>query len=286
MADTPTLAPDTEGTLYLIGGGENKEGRTAILDDVAKRVREAARCRPTCRMVIIPSAHKDRPVELASPYLRLFRERNLSEVKIAPLTDPESALVEATASLLSEAAGVFLTGGDQNHLAEILRDTPAGEALLDAYRNGAVVAGTSAGASAMSKHMLAGGEVHPPAKRGEIDMSSGLSLLPGIVVDQHFSQRQRIGRLVAVLVSKPDLLCLGIDENTAARIQPNGVMQITGEGSVTVFDGSDTGYCSRGEPGDGQPASVTDLKVHILVEGQKFDVERRRVTKCRPTAPR
>ena len=274
MPITPTLEPQAHGTLFLIGGGEKRQGSTIILDRLVESVKEAAKDRPTHRLVIIPTALKERPLEAAKSYKEFFLDRGLREVDIATIEQRSDADNEKTAETISEAAGIFLTGGDQIRLTSILGGTRAFEALYNAYLNAATVGGTSAGASAMSETMVSGGDVEPAPSREEVRMSPGLGLLPGVVIDQHFFQRRRIGRLVTVIAQNPRVLGLGIDEDTAVEVSRDGMMEVLGSGTVTVFDGSEIGYCNIGDSqGDG-PLSLTNLIIHILVAGHRFDTRK------------
>ena len=131
-----------------------------------------------------------------------------------------------------------MTGGNQLRLSMVVAGTRLGAALLDAHRRGAVVGGTSAGASALSAHMVAFGGPGEVPKQRLAHMSAGLGLLPGAVIDQHFSQRNRLGRLLLLVAESPSQLGIGIDEDTAAVISPDGVLEVLGKGTVTVVDGS------------------------------------------------
>jgi cyanophycinase len=179
-------------------------------------------------------------------------------------------------ALLSDATGIFLTGGNQLKLASIVGGTKLGTAILEARDRGAVVGGTSAGASAVSTHMMAFGSSGDTPKNRMAQLSAGLGLLRGVVVDQHFEQRTRIGRLLATVAQSPSLLGLGVDEDTAAIVWPDETMEVIGRGSVTIVDGSQMvtdAYQSKGH----RPMMVSGALLHSLPSGYRFDLRARAV---------
>ncbi len=175
---------------------------------------------------------------------------------------------------LSGVTGVFMTGGNQSTLTGALAGTPFGTALLAAHAGGAVIAGTSAGASAQSDHMVAFGAEGGTPKLRMVAMSAGLGLIRGVVVDQHFEQRNRFGRLLTLVAHSPQLLGLGVDEDTAAVVTEGRYLEVIGRGAVSIFDGSaatsnvDT---ARGS----QPLLLSGVIVHSLPSGARFDLATR-----------
>jgi cyanophycinase len=173
-----------------------------------------------------------------------------------------------------------MTGGNQVKLAAIVVGTPLGEAIRAAHRRGALVAGTSAGASILSTHMVSLGAGGATPKFRMSQVSEGLGLLPAAIVDQHFTQRNRFGRLLALVAGNPAQLGIGIDEDTAAVIGPHGRLEVKGRGVVTVMDGSaaiTTAYTATGT----QPLMISDVRLHSLPRGAVFDLVGRRLV----TAP-
>ena len=142
---------------------------------------------------------------------------------------------------MRDATGIFLTGGNQLRLSSTIGGTRLAQAILERHRDGAVVAGTSAGASAMSSHMMAFGASGGSPRQRMVQMAAGLGVLPGVIVDQHFQQRNRLGRLLAIIAQNPSLLGIGVDEDTAGVVGPDQVLEVIGRRSVTIIDGSGAG---------------------------------------------
>ncbi len=276
MPTTPVFEPKAEGTLLIIGGGEVRKGNTVILDRFALEARKAGGHRPSSRLVILPTGLKDEDLDIASEYQNLFLKCGIHPVDIGEIRCRDHANDAATAARIREAAGVFFTGGDQVRITGILGGTACGDAIYDVFVDKGIIGGTSAGASAMSETMVAGGDVDPMPSRGAIRMCPGLGLLSGVIIDQHFSERRRIGRMVTVVAQNPRVLGLGIDENTAVLVRREGVMTVLGEHSVTLFDGTQISYTNANDIETGGPISVSDLKIHILLEGDQFDMKTRK----------
>ena len=167
------------------------------------------------------------------------------------------------AAVVRDATGIFLTGGNQLRLSSMVGGTRLADAILTRFREGAVVAGTSAGASAISSHMIAFGASGATPKHRMAQIAAGLGLLPGVIVDQHFQQRNRLGRLLSLIAQNPMLLGLGVDEDTAGVVGPDQVMEVIGRGSITVVDGaaSDTdAWEIRGH----SPLMISNVTLHSL----------------------
>lgn len=253
-----------------IGGAEDKVGRMTILRDVARLAGG-----PQARIVVISTA-SSLGDEITHAYLQLF-----SDLKVAEVVGirPESRAQAADPSMVAavnNATGVFMTGGNQVKLATLVVGTPLGEAIVAAHQRGALIAGTSAGASICSAHMVSFGTggATPKFRIGQV--SQGLGLVSGAIVDQHFTQRNRFGRLLALVAANPAQLGIGIDEDTAAVIGPDGLLEVKGRGVVTVMDGSDmvtTAYTATGT----QPLMLSDVRLHSLPRGAVFDLNTRRL---------
>jgi cyanophycinase len=173
-----------------------------------------------------------------------------------------------------DATGVFLTGGNQLKLASQVGGTRLADAMLERFRHGAVMAGTSAGASAMSSHMIAFGASGATPKHRMAQIAAGLGMLPGVIVDQHFQQRNRLGRLLSLIAQNPSLLGLGVDEDTAGVVGPDGVMEVIGRGSITVVDGSGS-ETDAWEVRGHKPLMISGVVLHSLPSGYRFDLRRR-----------
>jgi cyanophycinase len=192
---------------------------------------------------------------------------------LRPLTR-EDANGEEMTHALADATGVFLTGGNQLRLSSVVGGTTLGAALLDAHERGVVIAGTSAGASAASTHMMAFGASGATPKHRMAQVSAGLGILKGVVVDQHFEQRTRLGRLLAVVAQSPSLIGIGLDEDTAAIVSADETLEVVGRGSVTIVDGSQVvtdAFHTRAH----RPMMVSGAIVHSLPAGWRFDLRAR-----------
>lgn len=253
-----------------IGGAEDKIGRMTVLREV---VRLAGG--PKASIVVLSTA-SSLGDEITHAYLQLFATLGVGDVVgIRPESRAQSATPELVATL-DRATAVFMTGGNQVKLATLVVGTPLGAAILAAHRRGALIAGTSAGASILSAHMVSfgSGGATPKFRVGQV--SQGLGLLEEVIVDQHFTQRNRFGRLLALIASNPAQLGVGVDEDTAAIIRPNGLMEVKGRGVVTVVDGSNiltTSYTATGT----QPLMMSGIVLHTLPRGAVFDLVGRRL---------
>jgi cyanophycinase len=194
----------------------------------------------------------------------------------------EDANAEEALSLLREATGIYITGGDQARLVRLLVGTLVMECIRMRNADGVIVAGTSAGASILSALMMAGGtgvggdSNESAARKGMVDVVAGFGLLQDIIIDQHFSQRGRMGRLLSVFAGTPGLIGLGLDEDTAVLIDRKGTLEALGSNMVTIVDGRNTisDYFDREE---GEILTITGSSLHVLADGRHFDLDTRRV---------
>jgi cyanophycinase len=218
------------GILMPIGGAEDKYNHRTILQHFVQLSGSKH-----AHIVIIPSASAY-AIQTAATYIKLFTRMGVLDVHCLHLGNQREASNPVNLKRLKNATGIFMTGGDQVRLMGYMQGTPVGTALLHAYRQGAVIAGTSAGASVMSLKMIAFsyGSLTPNNKT--VHLGTGLGLAPSLIIDQHFSQRQRLGRLLLAVQKHPGHIGLGIDEDTAAVLTPGNGLEIIGSGTVTVVD--------------------------------------------------
>jgi cyanophycinase len=257
-------------SLLIIGGAEDKVGRAMIL---RRFVRLAGGRR--ARIVVIPTASAS-PDQAVQTYTTVFTRLGAVEVVAV---DPPPRPLPADDSLVravDDATGVFMTGGNQLKLSQVFVGTPLAEAVSRAYLRGAVVAGTSAGASVMSQFMISLGADGVTPRQRTSQLTSGLGLLPGVIVDQHFDQRARYGRLMSLVAGSPNLLGLGVDEDTAAEISDGHRLTVLGSGAVFVIDAraavSDVPEARRDAP-----LLVSGAVVHSLPAGAAFDLHTARL---------
>jgi cyanophycinase len=254
----------------VIGGAEDKLRNKVIL---ARFIEMAGG--DDARIVVISTASSlgEAATDL---YRQLFSQLGAKKVSgLRPLTR-EEANEPAMAKELKGATGIFLTGGNQLRLSSVVGGTQLGAAILAAHERGVVVAGTSAGASAVSTHMVAFGASGATPKHRMVQISAGLGLLKGVVVDQHFEQRTRLGRLLAVVAQSPSLVGLGLDEDTAAVVQADQTLEVIGKGAVTIVDGSQVVTDAFNTKGY-RPMMVSGAILHSLPAGQRFDLTGRRL---------
>src|SRR6266704_180368 len=257
------LAPTTDGgpvgPVMVIGGAEDKLGERVIL---SRFVELAGGAQARIAVISTASSLGDAATEL---YRHVFARAGAAKVTGLRPETREEANDPKTIEALKDVTGIFMTGG-----------TKLGAAVLDAHGRGVVVAGTSAGASAVATHMMAFGSSGATPKYRMANVSVGLGLLVNVVVDQHFEQRTRLGRLLAVVAQSPSLIGLGLDEDTAAIIDANDVLEVIGRGSVTIVDGTDVITDAFQTTGH-KPMMVSNARLHSLPAGYRFDLRARRV---------
>ena len=257
------------GTLIIVGGREDKKREKLILRLLVDRARRG-------KIVVATVASED-PDDLWATYDPLFRELGAREVAHLRVGAREEGKDPRVLAALDGAAAVFFTGGDQLRITSQIGDTPVYERIREIYLDGGVIAGTSAGASVVCETMLVSGDGSGSAHvGGSVHMAPGLGLLPGVIIDQHFAERGRIGRLVAAVAQNPRILGVGIDENTAIVCTPDACFEVVGEGAVYVADGQDVAYTTVAEESQERTLSVFGVRLHILSMGDGFDLAERR----------
>ncbi|MFP5356781.1 MAG: cyanophycinase, partial [Gemmatimonadota bacterium] len=222
------------GPLVAIGGAEDKLGRRTILSQFVRLAGGEQ-----ARIAVVPTASSLGP-EIVDVYEALFRKLGAAAVVATRPETREEANDPAMVGRLGDVSGIFLTGGNQLKLSGIVNGTAFGEAIREAHRRGVVVGGTSAGASIQSSHMVAFGPGGATPKQRMTQLAAGLGLIQDVVIDQHFGQRNRYGRLLMLVAQSPSLLGIGVDEDTAAVMtEENGttLLRVVGRGVVTLFDG-------------------------------------------------
>jgi len=252
---------DTPGPLFVIGGAEDKLRRRTVLTRFVESAGGA-----DARIAVIPTASSLGP-EVVEVYDAVFRKLGAAEVFGARPEDREQANDPALAERLGDATGNFMTGGNQLKLSAVIAGTAFGDAILAAHRRGATVGGTSAGASIQSSHMVAFGSGGTTPKQRMTQVAAGLGLLPGCVIDQHFEQRNRYGRLLMIVSQSPQLLGIGVDEDTGAVIRHDPdrpVLEVVGRGAVTILD---AGRATIEIANPAHAAYVDDVEVGSRVAG-------------------
>lgn len=260
----------TRGYVIPIGGAEEKVRRASILS----RFVELCGGRDG-RIVVIPTA--SRLPDTGERYEALFRELGARRISVLPFENREQCEDPESLAILGAANGVFMTGGNQLRLATTLGGTSVSEILRDRNReDGLHVAGTSAGASILSEHMIAYGDEGPTPSSDMVTLAPGIGVTPWAIIDQHFRQRDRLGRLLSALAYNPRLFGIGLDEDTAAVIYPDDHFEVEGSGAITLVDATDVEFSSMDSANRNAPVTVIGVRVHILTAGATFDVESRR----------
>jgi cyanophycinase len=263
--------PSSTPTLLVIGGAEDRVGKASLLRHFVTL--SGGR---RARLVIVPTASSFQD-EVVASYTEVFSRLGAARVEaVNPGTRAESSDPDLVA-VVDDATGVFLSGGSQLRLSQILPGTPLGEALHRAHARGTVIAGTSAGASIMSDYMISMGEEGITPRQRASQISAGLGLVRGIVVDQHFDQRSRYGRLLSVIAPSPHLLGIGVDEDTAMVVTSGREFTVKGSGAVFVLDCRHA-VTDAPDARAGAPLLVSGATVHTLPAGATFDLEARRLT--------
>lgn len=261
------------GDLVVIGGAEDKLNRRTVLRDFLQRAGG-----PGARIAVIPTASSlgDEVVEV---YQGVFGKLGAAEVYGVRPENRAQAHDPAYVEPLSAATGIFMTGGNQLKLSGVICGTPFGQAIKDAHARGITVGGTSAGASIQSSHMVAFGTGGATPKQRMTQVAAGLGLIEGVVIDQHFDQRNRFGRLLMIVAQSPQLLGMGIDEDTAAVVTDDGdgqVLRVIGRGAVTVFDPSQM-ITNAHEVQRSKPIMASGVQLHVLPAGSAFHLGERRL---------
>lgn len=269
MAKTKQTAA-RPGTLMLIGGAEDKFEQKYLLKnffDISGGRR--------ARLAILPSASEYE--DSGSIYQHVFTDFGAPSVRIIPLFSRNEADLPDIAKELAKATGIFMTGGDQSKIVSILHGTASLRAIVTAYERGATIGGTSAGAAAMSDPMIAGGIGGLLARSRMVKLSQGLGLTTSLLIDQHFQQRKRLGRLLTGVLSYPQMIGVGVDEDTAALVTADGQLSVIGRGTVTIVDASEARSVNLATTPDKSPIAFSRMVLHTLVHDGKFDINRREI---------
>ena len=277
----PSKVPEgeTRGWIVPIGGAENKENDPRILERFI-----AVSGGSQADIVVIPTA--SRLHETGPRYESVFRELGARRVTVMDFDTRRDCQEPGRLQRLEEASGIFFTGGNQLRLTTLLGGTPVAKLIRGRNANGVTVGGTSAGASILSEHMIAFGDEGSSVISGSVRLAPGLGLTNRFVIDQHFRQRDRLGRLITALAYNPFAVGIGLDEDTAVFISPDETLEVEGSGGVTVVDASEVSFSSMDSASEGQPICMLGLKVHILVAGATFNLHTRQAATGSLAPPR
>ncbi|ACS60586.1 cyanophycinase [Rhizobium leguminosarum] len=267
MLKKTKTANGRDGTLIIIGGHEDHDGERVILKEVAKNVRDGK--------LVLATVASHEPEGYLEKYQRSFGDLGIPHVTELYIEERDQATSEDKLAGLRDVGAVFFSGGDQLRITSLIGDTPIDEHVHEIFANGGVIAGTSAGASAMSDTMLVRGSNASSFRIGDLSMAPGLGLLPNVIIDQHFAERGRIGRLIGAVSQNPRVLGIGIDEDTAIVVRGHR-FEVIGTGAVYLVDAGDITHTNIAEASPDEALSIYDLKLHVLSSGDGFNLETRR----------
>ena len=259
---------DERGYIIPIGGGENKDTNPTVLQRFTDLAGGA-----DADIVVLPTA--SRLKNTGALYEKVFTKLGAGNVTSIPINSREDCDNPRFAERCEKATGIFITGGNQLRLSTILGGTSVAQAIRTANARGVPIAGTSAGASIMSQHMMAGGPANQSPSEGGATLAPGVGLTNAAIIDQHFSERNRLGRLLSSVALNPFLMGIGIDEDTGAFIDGNGIIEVVGSGTITIVDGSDMTYTSAHSARSNEGLGLLGLKMDILHAGCTYDLNRR-----------
>ena len=266
--------PDKKTILIAIGGGEMAEGRQ-ILDEILDYLQR----KRDPRLVVMTVATNESE-EASVKYNGLFRRLGIKHVDVVDVSQREDSFAENSIRKIKSADALFFTGGDQLNITSLLGGTPLHNLIHERYKEGILIAGTSAGAAMMSSSMIISGHSDSPPKVSGVTIAPGMDMIHGTIIDTHFSQRGRHGRLLTAIAHYPQVLGLGIDERTAMVFR-DGEFKVIGEGVVTAFDGRNMHYSDLPYRKEDETVGMFGVDVHVLPAGYKYNMKVRE-----PVAPK
>jgi cyanophycinase len=258
-----------KGCLIIIGGHEDRDPQSErlILREVARHVKGGK--------LVLATVASHRPEGYFEEYEQAFADLDVGELVELYVEERSRAGDHDKLSVLDDAQAVFFSGGDQLRITSQIGDTGIEAKVRAIYERGGLIAGTSAGASVMSETMLVKGSSKETHRIGDLHMSPGMGLVRDVIIDQHFAERGRMGRLLGAVAHNPRVLGLGIDEDTAVMVEGD-VFRVIGSGGVYVVDGTDVTYCNLAEARQECALSMHDVRVHVLSSGDGFDLKARK----------
>lgn len=259
------------GNLLIIGGAEDKWGRSSVLKHAIEM------CGGVQSKIIVLTTATQKPQEVGQEYREVFTRLGVETMDVLNIDNRNDANNDSVAQRIFSATGVFFTGGDQLRITSILGGTKTFKALLDIYSKGVPIIGTSAGASAMSSTMIVDGNGNSAARMCTLGMSPGLGLMEQVIIDQHFEQRGRLGRLLVGVAQNPSILGIGIDEDTAIKVTSNASFEVVGTNCVTVIDGRTIQQSNVSELNPEEIIALSNVTLHVLPAGFGFDLNKRTV---------
>lgn len=260
------MSEKINGNLIIIGGAEDKEGDKEILKRVCNSIDKET------DSILVATVATEYPKEALEKYRKVFKGLGAKNIRGLDIVNRMDSFNEENIKLVKDADLIFFTGGDQLRITSLLGGTPVYDSLIEASEKGCIIVGTSAGASVMSDTMIVEGKDEESPRKCTLKMSSGLGLVENVIIDQHFAQRGRIGRLLTGIAQNPEALGVGIDEDTAIIVSDKGIAEVVGTGAVYFIDGTGITHTNVSEQYSDELLSMFNVKLHVLKEGNKFNL--------------
>ena len=260
---------EARGKLVVIGGAEDKEGDCVILKEFVRLAKGNK------AHVVVMTVATDHPQEVGAEYKKVFKRLGVADVKVVDVSSREDTESTKAMSAIEEATGIFFTGGDQLHIPALLGGTEMDRIIKERVGKGLVLGGTSAGAAMMSNSMMLGGESETNPRFGSVEIGPGMDFLMGTLIDTHFSQRGRHGRLLTATAHYPQDMGIGIDEDTALVVAGNE-FEVMGSGAVTVIDAGGITHTNLHELQKNEGLELHNVRVHVLPSGARFSLTERK----------
>lgn len=267
-----SMAISTRYPVMIIGGAEDKTNGCEILRAFFESAGGSS-----ANIGIIPSASRE-PTIVGDRYYQIFTGMGAARVQILDIRFRTECEEPRWQDVLKGCTGIFITGGDQLRLRDLLCDTPVVDLIKARLQsNKLVIAGTSAGAAIMGEDMIAGGSSGESPNQALVDLTNGLGFVPELLVDQHFHNRNRMARLLSAIAAHPNRLGVGIDEDTCIALGGDGTFQVLGKGTITIVDPGSLTHTNHPVTGEDSPLSLHNLRVHVLKKGDCYDYKKRAV---------
>jgi len=260
------MSEKIKGDLIIIGGAEDKEKGKEILKKVCNSINKEK------DIILVATVATEYPKETLLKYTEVFKGLKVKNIQGLNIENRTDSKKEENINLIKKASLIFFTGGDQLRITSLIGGTPINNALRESLDRGCIIVGTSAGASVMSDTMIVNGEDDESPRKCALKMAPGLGFVKGIMIDQHFAQRGRIGRLLTGIAQNPEVLGIGIDEDTAIVVKDNGKTEVIGNGAVYFLDARDITYNNVSDQSYDEVLSMFNVKLHILKEGNRFNL--------------
>ena len=256
--------------LIIIGGAEDKKGEKKILQEVCSHIDKEK------ELLVIATVATEDPVEVGKNYSNIFHSMGIKKISVLNVENRGDALKTQNTEMVDKASLIFFTGGDQLRITSILGGTPLYSSMKSKFTQGCVFVGTSAGASVMSDTMIVKGMDEESPQKCTLKMAPGLGLINGVIIDMHFDQRGRVGRLLVGVAENPEVLGIGIDEDTSIIVNKERIFRVVGSGAVYIIDASGVSDTNISEDNQDNILSMFDVKMHVLKDGDKYNLNTRR----------